>query len=138
MGGGGTIGDSMHLDKALMQMNSSIPVNRRSLLDYEENGDLFFTTRDGVRCEISKEEIDYLCGICTEIEKMRLKLPLLISTDCSGDITSWKVEGRTETAVAARILNKPVMSEDHLRFYNPDLKRLRSLLPSCTAVTFLP
>ncbi len=128
----------MHLDKALLQMNSSVPVNRRSLLDYEENGDLFFTTRDGVRCGISEEEVDYLCGVCTEIEKMRLKLPLLISTDCTGDITSWKVEGRTETAVVARILNKPVMSEDHLRFYNPDLKRLRSLLPSCTAVTFLP
>lgn len=132
------IGDSLHLDKALMQMNSSVPVSRRSLLDYSENGDLFFVTRDGGRCEISKEEIDRLDGICTEIERMRLKLPILISTDCSGDITSWKVEGRTETAVIARVLGKNVLTEDHLRFYNPDLKRLRSLLPTCTAVTFLP
>ena len=132
------IGDSLHLDKALMQMNSSVPVSRRSLLDYEENGEWFFTTRDGVRCEISEEEIGYHCSICTEIEKMRLKLPILISTDCSGDITSWKVEGRTETAVTARILGKNVLTEDHLRFYNPDLKRLRTRLPTCTAVTFLP
>ena len=87
---------------------------------------------------MAKEEIEYLCGICTEIEKMRLKLPLLISTDCSGDMTSWKVDGATETNIVARILNKPVLSQDHLRFYNPDLKRLRSLLPTCTAVTFLP
>ena len=132
------IGDAMHLDKALMQMNSSVPVNRRTLLDYAENGDLTFSTRDGGTCEISGEEIDYLCGICTEIEKMRLKLPLMISTDCSGDITSWKVDGAVETSVVARILNKPVLSQDHLRFYNPDLKRLRSLLPTCTVVTFLP
>ena len=132
------IGDSLHLDKALMQMNTSIPVSRRSLLDYSENGDLFFITREGVRCDISSDEISYLCGICTEIEKMRLKLPILISTDCSGDVTSWKVEGRTETAVTARMLGKTVITEDHLRFYNPDLKRLRSLLPTCTAVTFIP
>ncbi len=132
------IGDSLHIDRALMQMNVSVPVNRRSLLDYSENGDLFFTTRDGNRCDISKDEIDMLCSKCTEIEKMRLKLPILISTDCSGDITSWKVEGRTETAVVARLLSKTVTAEDHLRFYNPDLKRLRSMLPTCTAVTFLP
>jgi uncharacterized protein (UPF0216 family) len=132
------IGDSLHLDKSLMQMNSSVPVSRRSLLDYSENGDLFFSTRDGARCEISKGEIDYLDDICTEIERMRLKLPILISTDCSGDITSWKVEGRTETAVIARVLGKNILTEDHLRFYNPDLKRLRSVLPTCTAVTFLP
>ena len=132
------IGDSLHLDKAFMQMNISVPVSRRSLLDYSENGDLFFSTRDGARCEISKGEIDYLDGICTEIERMRLKLPILISTDCSGNITSWKVEGRTETAVIARVLGKNVLTEDHLRFYNPDLKRLRSLLPTCTVVTFLP
>ena len=121
-----------------MQMNSSVPVSRRSLLDYSENGDLFFMTRDGNRCEISKDEIDMLCGRCTEIEKMRLKLPIMISTDCSGDITSWKVEGRTETAVIARLLSKNVTVEDHLRFYNPDLKRLRGMLPTCTVVTFLP
>ena len=132
------IGDALHLDKALMQMNSSVPVDRRSLLDYSENGNLTFSTRDGGTCEMSKEEIDYLCGVCTEIEKMRLKLPLLISTDCSGDITSWKVEGAVETAVVARVLGKTVIAPDHLRFYNPDLKRLRSLLPTCTAVTFLP
>ena len=29
----GMIGDSLHLDKSLMQMNSSVPVSRRSLLD---------------------------------------------------------------------------------------------------------
>ena len=39
------IGDSLHLDKAFMQMNISVPVSRRSLLDYSENGDLFFSTR---------------------------------------------------------------------------------------------
>ena len=132
------IGDSLHLDKALMQMNVSVPVNRRTLLDYSENGDYFFVTRDGVTCEISKDEIDMLCSKCTEIEKMRLKLPMMISTDCSGDITSWKVDGKTETAVAARLLSKTVMTDDHLRFYNPDLKRLRDMLPTCTVVTFLP
>ena len=134
----GMIGDSLHLDKSLMQMNSSVPVSRRSLLDYSENGDLSFATRDGGRCEISREEIDYLDGICTEIERMRLKLPILVSTDCSGDVTSWKVDGKTETAVVARILGKNILTEDHLRFYNPDLKRIRSILPTCTVVTFLP
>ena len=121
-----------------MQMNSSLPVSRRSLLDYEENGDYRFVTRDGVSCDLDPKEIEFLCDRCTELEKMSLKVPILVSTDCSGDMTSWKVEGCVETRVVARILGKNVVTEDHLRFYNPDLKRLRSMLPTCTAVTFLP
>lgn len=132
------IGDSMHIDKVLMQMNVSVPVSRRTLLDYAENGGLTFTTRDGHLCDISEDEIERLVSVCSEIEKMRLKIPIFISTDCSGDSTSWKVEGRTEAAVVSRILGKPVFAEDHLRFYNPDLKRLRDLFPTCTVVTFIP
>lgn len=128
----------MHVDKVLMQMNQSVPVNRRTLLDYSESEDLTFRTRDGHVCDISRKEIDELCSICSEMEKMRLRLPVFVSTDCSGDITSWKVEGRTETAVVARILSKNVHSDDHLRFYNPDLKRLRERFPTVFVITFLP
>lgn len=132
------IGDALHLDKSLMQMNSSVPVQRRSLLDYLENGDLFFITRDGGRCEIDPGELEHLSSVCTEIEKMRLRLPIMVSTDCSGDGTSWKVEGSVDTAVVARLLGRTILTEDHLRFFNPDLKRLRGILPTCTVITFLP
>lgn len=132
------IGDALHLDKSMMLMNRSAPVNRRSLLDYLEGGDPFFTTRDGARCEIAQSELEMLGSMCTEIEKMRLRLPIMVSTDCSGEGTSWKVEGVTETSVIARLLARRVITEDHLRFFNPDLKKLRDLLPTCTVITFIP
>ena len=130
-------GERMDTQKMISDMNKHIPVSRRTLLEHIESNDLTYKTRDGFICSFDKEEIDFLRDVCTEIEKMRLRLPILISTDTSSD-GAWKADGITETAVVSRILDKRPMREDMLRLYHPDLKRLRGKLPNAAVVLFVP
>ena len=127
----------MDTQKMISDMNKHIPVSRRTLLEHIESGDLTYRTRDGFTCSFDREEIEFLNDICTEIEKMRLRLPILISTDTSSD-GAWKADGITETAVVSRILEKRPMRDDMLKLYHPDLKRLRGKLPNAVVVLFVP
>ena len=127
----------MDTEKMISDMNRHIPVSRKTLLEHIESGDLTYKTRDGYVCSFDKDEIEFLKGICTEIEKMRLRLPILISTDTSSD-GAWKADGITETAVVSKILEKRAMKEDSIRLYHPDLKRLRGKLPNAVVVLFIP
>ncbi|MBO5654172.1 MAG: DUF61 family protein [Candidatus Methanomethylophilaceae archaeon] len=130
------IGDALHIDKELLRLNISVPVKRRTLVDYLDNGDLSYVTRDGNRCDIDAEELKVLSEVCTEIEKMRVRLPILVSSDASGEGTAWRVDGVAESAVVARLLGKTRRLPDSVRFFNPDLHNLRKKLPTCTFIVF--
>jgi Uncharacterized protein conserved in archaea len=119
-------------------MNRHIPVSRRSLLDYIESGDDTYDTKDGQKCFIDRKEIEFLAERCTEIEKMRLRIPIFVGTDTSYSEGAWKVEGKIEVAVVSKLLGKKVYKEDFLRLYYPDLKDLRKMLPSSVVVLFIP
>ena len=121
----------------IAHMNKHIPSSRRTVLEYIDSDDRTYRTKGGDICTIDKEEIDILCGYCTEIEKMRLRLPIFVSTDTSSE-NAWKVDGITETSVISKILERKPFREDMMRFYHPDLKRLRSLFPNAVAVLYLP
>ena len=130
------IGDALHMDKELMLLNTSVPVSRRTIVDYLENCNLVYFTRNGGRCDIDAEELGFLAKNCTEIEKMRIRLPILVSSDASGEGTAWRVDGVAESSVIARLLGKTLHRSDSLRFYNIDLQKLRKLLPTCTFIVF--
>ncbi len=132
------IGDALHLEKELMMVNRSVPVNRRTIADYADNGDLFYSTKDGHICELDQGELDFLCSICSPTEMFRVRLPILIYSDTSGDCTSWKVEGPADISLVAKILRKSAASGEKLRFYNPDLKKLRQILEKSTFLVFSP
>ncbi len=132
------IGDALHVDKELMVMNHSIPVNRRTVIDYIENGNYTFVTRDGHICDISQDEVELIHSNCKLAESLRVRLPIIVHTETSGDCTAWAVDGAADAAVVARILGKALHNPEMLRFYNPDLKKLRDLLPTCTFMAFLP
>jgi Uncharacterized protein conserved in archaea len=121
----------------IANMNKHLPSSRRTLLEYLDSDDLTYQTKDGHTYTIEKEEIEMLSRICTEIEKMRLKLPIFVSTDTSSD-NAWKVDGMTETSVMSKILERKPFREDMMRFYHPDLKKLRSMLPNAVTVLYLP
>lgn len=125
------------IQKMIAGMNSHLPPVRRTLLDYSENGNLFYKTREGTKVEFDSEEIDFLLEICDEIEKIRLKLPIIVSTDASGETSAWKVDGILESAVVAKILGKTKHREDMLRLYFPDLQTLRKKLPNAVIVAFV-
>jgi len=126
------------IEYVIRDMNKHIPVSRRTLLEYLESGDDTYETKDGQKCTIDRKELEFLAGKCTEIEKMRLRVPILVSTDISYEGGAWKVEGRTEAAVVSKLLNKRLYKDDFLRLYYPDLKEFRKMLPSLIVVLFLP
>ena len=128
----------MDIEHIIRDMNRHIPVSRKSLLECLEAGEGTYETKDGQKCSIDRKDLELLAGKCTEIEKMRLRIPIFVSTDMSYEGGAWKVEGRTEAAVVSKLLNKKLYKDDFLRLYYPDLKELRRMLPSIVVVLFLP
>ena len=128
----------MDIEYVIRDMNRHIPVSRKTLLEHLESGEDTYETKDGQKCTLDRKEMEFLAGKCTEIEKMRLRVPIFVSTDTSYEGGAWKVEGRTEAAVVSKLLNKRLYKDDFLRLYYPDLKDIRKMLPSLIAVLFLP
>ena len=128
----------MDIENIIRDMNRHIPVARKTLLEHLESGEDAYLTKDGQRCSMDRKEMELLAGKCTEIEKMRLRIPIFVSTDTSYEAGAWKVEGRTEVAVVSKLLNKRAYKEDYLRLYYPDLKDLRKMLPSVISIVFVP
>jgi len=126
------------IEYVIRDMNKHIPVSRRTLLECLESGEDTYETKDGQKCTLDRKEMEFLAGKCTEIEKMRLRIPIFVSTDTSYEGGAWKVEGRTEVAVVSKLLNKRFYKDDFLRLYYPDLKEFRKMLPSLVVVLFLP
>jgi len=128
----------MDVSDLIRDMNSCIPVGRRTLVEHIDSNDFSFRTKDGSVCEIGKDEIGLLSDICTEMEKMVLRLPIFISTDAGADAGAWKVDGTTESEVVSRLLGKAKFKPDTVRLYYPDMMELRRVLPNATFIVFLP
>ena len=130
--------DPRDVTKMLAGMNLSAPAGKVSLLDLADSDNPSFRTRTGTVIDIDRAEIDLLMDACTEMEKIRLKLPITMVTDTSGEMSTWRIDGRTEAAVISRILGKPLIKEDSVRIYYPDYQILREKLPSSIVTMYLP
>ena len=130
--------DPRDVTKMIAGMNTSVPAVKIPLLDLAEIENPSFRTRGGSVIEIDRSEIDLLMDTCTEMEKIRLKLPITMVTDTSGEMSTWRIDGRTEAAVISRILGKPLIKEDSVRIYYPDYQILREKLPSSIVTMYLP
>jgi len=126
------------LSSVMSELNSNLAVGKRTLEQMMDSGDYSYKTRDGSKVEIPKEQMDYLWEICEEPEKIRLRLPIFVSTDISAETGAWKVEGNPEAAVVARILGKKMFKDGYLRLYHPDLKDLKSRIPDAIMMVFTP
>jgi len=129
--------DSTKIGNLMGDLNPDVPVARRSLSDYINGEDMTYITKGGNICTIERSEVDILSENCSESERTRLKLPIFVLTDTSGSDGAWKVEGRVESHVIAKILGRVQFREDVVRFYNPDLVRLRKTLPSSVVILFV-
>ncbi len=126
------------MKSVMSDMNPNLPAERRTLTDYLENGELFYSSRAGDRFEINVSELEDLASFCTEQEKFRLRIPLMVSTDLSGEYGAWKIEGETEASVLSKITGKKIFKKGFLRFYHPDLADLRRRFPTAIIVVFVP
>lgn len=130
--------DPRNVPKMLANMNTNMPVRRRTLMDYLENGGNTYETKSGGTCSFDRAGIDYLDSICNDQERLTLKLPIFITTDVSSETGGWKVEGRTEVAVMSRILGRRVHSADHMQMYYADISELKKKIPDLYYTVFSP
>ena len=130
--------DPRDVAKALAGMNTSAPVSRVPLLELSDSDTPSFRTRGGFDIEIDRSEIDLLMEVCTEIEKIKLRLPMTMVTDTSGEMSAWRIDGAVEAKVISRILGKPLLREDSIRIYYPDYQILREKLPTSIVTLYLP
>ncbi len=126
------------LASVMSDLNSNLAVGKRTLEQMMDSKDFSYKTKSGTTVSIPAEQMEYLWELCDESEKIRLRLPIFVSTDISSDIGAWKVEGIPDANVVARILGKSMHREGYIRLYHPDMKDLKSKIPDAIMVVFMP
>jgi len=126
------------LVSVMSDLNSNLAVGKRTLEQMMDSKDFSYKTKSGSTVSIPAEQMDYLWELCDESEKIRLRLPIFVSTDISAESGAWKVEGEPEATVVARILGKKMFKNGYLRLYHPDLRDLRAKIPDAIMVVFTP
>lgn len=126
------------VETMLSDLNSHLATGKRRIEDMKNDGDCTFTVRGGDKVEIPQEQVDLIWDACDDSQRIALRLPIYVSTDTSAESGAWKVEGRVEAPVVAKLLDKKMYREDMVRLYYPDYKRLKSLIPDAIMVVFMP
>ena len=126
------------IGRIIAGMNSSAPTSRTPILDLAERERPSFRSKDGSVIEIDRAEIDLLLSHCTEMDKIRLRLPITMVTDTSGERSAWRIDGATEAKVIASILGKVLLRDDSIRIYYPDYAILREKLPTSIVILYIP
>lgn len=126
------------LASVMSDLNSNMAVGKRTLEQMMDSKDFSYKTKSGSTVSIPAEQMEYLWELCDESEKIRLRLPIFVSTDISAESGAWKVEGEPEATVVARILGKKMFKNGYLRLYHPDLRDLRAKIPDAIMVVFTP
>lgn len=122
----------------MKDLNSNLAVSKRTLEQMLDSGDRTYKVRDGSTVEIPEEQLMLLWNACDDSQRIALRLPIYVSTDTSGEMSAWKVEGRVEAPVVAKILGKRLHKDDYLRLYHSDLRDLRSKIGDAIMMVFTP
>ena len=126
------------LSSIMKDLNSNLAVSKRTLAEMMDDGDRTYRTRDGSVVEIPESQLRMLWDVCDDSQRIALRLPIYVSTDTSGEVSAWKVEGRVEAPAVAAILGKKLHRDGYLRLYYPDLRDLRAKIPDCVMIVFTP
>lgn len=131
--------EDAHIRKLLEIMNRHVPSKRVSLTEQLRQKETGYQGKDGVSYHIKRAELELLAGMLDELERNKLKLPIIIMTDTSDETGgAWKVMGRTEVKVVSAIVGREPEFPDRMRLFNPHVAKLRSVLPTATTTLFSP
>lgn len=130
--------DDPSFQKFVSSMNTHLPAQKRSLAELLADEDPAYMGKDGHRYCVDRAELEYLASIVPEVDRGKVRLPILVMTDTGADSGAWKVTGRVEAKLVAMILKRDPDAEDMVLFYYPHLHELRRKLPTTTSVMFLP
>jgi hypothetical protein len=130
--------DSGFMRSIMSELNRNLATERRTIEQMIDSGDLTYRVRDGSVVEVPKEQADILWEACEAVGAYSLRVPIYVSTDTTGEQGSWKVDGRMESDVVAKLLGKRKTRDDMLRLHYPDYKDLRRMIPDLVLVVFTP
>jgi len=116
-------------------MNTDVPICRKTLAEVEREGLSTYCTRTG-KISFDVGEIRTLCASATSAEKTCIRIPLMIYADVSSGQGTWKIEGNAEASVISKLLGKHLLCKSSLILYNPDMAKLRRMLPGLTFTVF--
>lgn len=130
--------DDAFIASVMREFNSSLPASKPLLTELMDGDAPGYRMRDGSVVEVPSDKLKAVWDACDDSERIRLRIPIYVSTDIGSETSSWKVEGVTEAAVVAKILGKKVYREGYLRLYHPDLKELQRKIGEAAMVIFTP
>jgi uncharacterized protein (UPF0216 family) len=130
--------DESTLQRFVTVMNRHLPTQRRLLVDLLQEKEPFYEGKDGNHYKLDKAELLYLDSLLDFFDKGKLRLPILVMTDTESESGAWKVTGKVEAKVIAKVLERDLDTADMVRFYYPHLHELRKKLPTTTTVMFMP
>lgn len=126
------------MSSIMKELNSNLAASKPSLMEMMDGGDRTYRLRDGSVIEIPEEQLRIIWDACDDAQRLRLRLPIYVSTDVSGEVSAWKVEGTVEAPVVARILGRRLHRDGFLRLYHPDLRELRAKIGDAVLIVFTP
>ncbi len=126
------------LQKMLALMNNHLPTARRYLTELMGEDTPEYLGKDGVHYRMDKAEMELVASLLDPLDKVRLRLPILVSTDTQGDTNAWRVSGSVESRLVGKLLGREPDADEEIRFYFPHLNELRKKLPTTTVVMYVP
>lgn len=126
------------ITSVMRELNSNTAVSKPLLSELMDGDVGGYRTRDGSFVEIPRDQLEVLWDACDPSQRLRLRLPIYVTTDIDGDAPSWKVEGVAEADVVAKILGKKVYRDGYLRLYHSDLRDLKGRIGDALMVVFTP
>ena len=126
------------VETMLSDLNTNLAMGKPTLEKMKCDGDRRSKVRGGTEIEVPQEQVDLLWDACDDAQRIALRLPIYLYSDISGETGAWKVQGRVEAAVVAKLLGKPMFRDDMVKLYYPDYKQLKKLIPDAIMVVFTP
>ena len=77
------------LASVMSDLNSNLAVGKRTLEQMMDSKDFSYKTKSGSTVSIPAEQMEYIWELCDESEKIRLRLPIFVSTDISPFPAIW-------------------------------------------------
>ena len=95
------------VESIMSDLNRNLVAEKVPLTEMKD-GRRTYRMRDGSVIEVPEEQVDILWDACDDATRLRLKVPIYVTTDISGEVSAWKIEGTAEAEAAARLLGKKV------------------------------
>jgi len=122
------------LKKQVISLNRHLPRRRKTLTELLEEERPHVMGADGTRHRFKNAELKKIVSLIEKEDPKKLKLPIYIEIESA--TSGARIAGSIESRVVCKILNIDPCKRE-LFIYRPQIKELRSELPTTTQYIFL-